>query len=148
MPGRDRVAALKLLERLRRHEVEVTGAKLAALRSEQAALETQRTALAATAAQEASDTTVETRPYLPGYLTSVDSQQRQWAEEQDRLDQVAAEHEASLLKSFEASKTIEIVLGRAKQEIKQDADRAEAAALDEAGRTMFLAARKAAKKGR
>lgn len=144
MPGKDRVAALKLLERLRRHEVEVTGARLAALRSEQATLEAQSASLAATAAQEATSTTTDTRPYLPGYLTSVDSQQRQWAEEQDRLDQMAAEQEVALMKSFEASKTIEIVLGRALREIKQDEDRAEAAALDEAGRTMFLAARKAA----
>lgn len=146
MPGKGRVAALKLLERLRRHEVEVNGAKLAALRSEQGTLDAQSAALTAIAAQEASNTTIDTRPYLPGYLTSVDSQQRQWAEEQDRLEQLAAEQEASLLKSFEASKTVEIVLGRALEEIKQDNDRAEAAALDEAGRSMFLAARKAAGK--
>lgn len=148
MADRSRLATLRLIQRIQRHEVEATGAALAELRLQQSNLEAESAALTERATQEAVNITEETLPYLSGFLTSVAAQQEVWAERQAELAQGAEEKEAALLESFRASKKTEIVLDRTLQSIKQDNDRADIAVLDEAGRTMFLAARKAGDKGR
>lgn len=147
MSSRDRVATLRLIERIRRQEMEVVGARLAAIRSEETALEAHSAALSARAAEEARNSTDDTRPYLPGFISAVDAQQRLYAEERDRLAERAARHETELLQSFQATKTAETVLHRAERTVKEEEDRAEAQALDDITRTLFLKTRKAANAG-
>lgn len=138
MPPRNRLAALKLIGRIKQHELESIGAELSALRAAQSDLDRQSADLSQRAATEASQSTADTRPYLPGYLKSVDVKQRGLEEERAKIEEQAALTEARLFTAFRETKTNETVLDRAVKEQSQEEARAEIAALDDAGRNLFL----------
>jgi len=138
MPPRNRLAALKLIGRIKQHELESIGAELSALRAAQSDLDRQSADLSQRAATEASQSTADTRPYLPGYLKSVDVKQRGLEEERAKIEEQAALTEARLFTAFRETKTNETVLDRAVKEQSQEEARTEIAALDDAGRNLFL----------
>lgn len=137
MAGRKRLAALELLERINRHEMETIGATLVALRASQTEIEQKKAALTDDAIREANESTVESRPYLPSYLTSVDAAQRALTEDHDRIEQDVVVTEAQLLKVFRASKTNDAVMNWISKDIAIEEDRAETARMDDATRALY-----------
>lgn len=138
MPARDKLKALRLVERISRHQLESIGAELAGIRAEQAELDRKARALSAQASEEAVESTLDTRPYLPAYLGSVDRQQQSWSRKSAALDREAADIETRLLGAFRELKTRETVRDRAEQDVAAEAERVEVAMMDDAGRTLFL----------
>ena len=143
MAARDRLKALRLMERITRHQMEAIGAELAELRAEQANLERQKEDLQAVALREARDSTDTTRPYLPAYMRSVQTQQSLWTDAQDKIEEKAVLAEARLMTAFREVKTREVILGRVEQEVEQEKERAEIAQMDDAGRALFVLGRNA-----
>lgn len=144
--GPRNLRALRLIDRLRRHEMETMGVQLAALRSEQASIDARSKDLTSKAKEEAMHSTTESRAFLPDFLSAVDMQQAQWNEDKNRLEAEAMEKEAALIDVFRNSKTIEIILNRALDAVQEEKVKAERSGLDEAGRASFIAVRNAARK--
>jgi chromosome segregation ATPase len=142
MAGRRQIAALRLINSIRQHELDAIGAELAGLRAQQSALTDQSAALTQRAIDEQAGSTLETQPYLPGYLSSVDRQQRGLAAEGDALNGQIGTLEDALFEQFRALKTTQTVLSKAQSGAKADADRAEQAALDDASRALFALQRR------
>tara|TARA_R110002020_G_scaffold148034_2_gene323853 strand:- start:294 stop:728 length:435 start_codon:yes stop_codon:yes gene_type:complete len=142
MAGRRQIAALRLINSIRQHELDAIGAELAGLRAQQSALTDQSAALTQRAIDEQAGSTLETQPYLPGYLSSVDRQQRGLAAEGDSLNGQIGTLEDALFEQFRALKTTQTVLSKAQSGAKADADRAEQAALDDASRALFALQRR------
>ena len=136
MAGRSRLSALKLLERINRHEMESIGATLVALRASQAEIEQKKSALTEEALREARDSTLDSRPYLPAYLTSVDTAQRQLSDAHDKIEQDVVATESKLLHVFRDAKANDAVMGRVTKEIAVEEERAETARLDDATRAL------------
>jgi len=142
MAGRRQIAALKLINTIRQHELDAIGAQLAGLRAQQTSLTEQSAALTQRAIAEQTGSTLETQAYLPAYLSSVDRQQRGLAAEGDALSGQIDTLEDALFAQFRALKTTQTVLSKAQTEAKSDADRAEQAALDDASRALFALQRR------
>jgi flagellar biosynthesis chaperone FliJ len=142
MAGRRQIAALKLINTIRQHELDAIGAQLAGLRAQQTSLTEQSAALTQRAIAEQTGSTLETQAYLPAYLSSVDRQQRGLAAERDALSGQIDTLEDALFAQFRALKTTQTVLSKAQTEAKADADRAEQAALDDASRALFALQRR------
>ena len=142
MAGRRQIAALKLINTIRQHELDAIGAQLAGLRAQQTLLTEQSAALTQRAIAEQTGSTLETQAYLPAYLSSVDRQQRGLAAEGDALSGQIDTLEDALFAQFRALKTTQTVLSKAQTEAKSDADRAEQAALDDASRALFALQRR------
>jgi chromosome segregation ATPase len=142
MAGRRQIAALRLINSIKQHELDAIGAELAGLRAQQSALTDQSAALTQRAIDEQAGSTLETQPYLPGYLSSVDRQQRGLAAEGDSLNGQIGTLEDALFEQFRALKTTQTVLSKAQSGAKADADRAEQAALDDASRALFALQRR------
>ena len=142
MAGRRQIAALKLINTIRQHELDAIGAQLAGLRAQQTSLTEQSAALTQRAIAEQTGSTLETQAYLPAYLSSVDRQQRGLAAEGDALSGQIDTLEDALFAQFRALKTTQTVLSKAQTEAKADADRAEQAALDDASRALFALRRR------
>ncbi|MFT6676396.1 MAG: hypothetical protein ACJAVM_002600 [Sulfitobacter sp.] len=138
MAPRDRLSALKLIGRIKQHELESIGAELSALRNAQTDLERQSSDLSQQAADEASHSTSDTRPYLPAFLKSVDIKQQALTKESEALEDQARMAEAQLFAAFRETKTNEAVLGKVAKELALDQFRAETNILDDAGRTLYL----------
>ncbi|WP_286758866.1 MULTISPECIES: flagellar motor protein [Sulfitobacter] len=142
MAGRRQIAALKLINTIRQHELDAIGAQLSGLRAQQTSLTEQSAALTQRAIAEHTGSTLETQAYLPAYLSSVDRQQRGLAAEGDALSGQIDTLEDALFAQFRALKTTQTVLSKAQTEAKADADRAEQAALDDASRALFALQRR------
>ncbi len=142
MAGRRQIAALKLINTIRQHELDAIGAQLAGLRAQQTSLTEQSAALTQRAIAEQTGSTLETQAYLPAYLSSVDRQQRGLAAERDALSGQIDTLEDALFAQFRALKTTQTVLSKVQTEAKADADRAEQAALDDASRALFALQRR------
>ena len=142
MAGRRQIAALKLINTIRQHELDAIGAQLSGLRAQQTLLTEQSAALTQRAIAEQTGSTLETQAYLPAYLSSVDRQQRGLAAEGDALSGQIDTLEDALFAQFRALKTTQTVLSKAQTEAKADADRAEQAALDDASRALFALQRR------
>ena len=142
MAGRRQIAALKLINTIRQHELDAIGAQLAGLRAQQTLLTEQSAALTQRAIAEQTGSTLETQAYLPAYLSSVDRQQRGLAAEGDALSGQIDTLEDALFAQFRALKTTQTVLSKAQTEAKSIADRAEQAALDDASRALFALQRR------
>ncbi len=142
MAARGRLAALKLIERIGRHEMQSIGTRLATLRAEQSQIDAKSQALTDRTMREAAESTAETRAYLPAYLRSVQASQAAWAEDRAALEETAAQAETELYAAFRTSKTNEAVLAQVSRTIDIDAARAETAAMDDAARTLFMAQRR------
>ena len=142
MAGRRQIAALKLINTIRQHELDAIGAQLSGLRAQQTSLTEQSAALTQRAIAEQTGSTLETQAYLPAYLSSVDRQQRGLAAEGDALSGQIDSLEHALFAQFRALKTTQTVLSKAQTEAKADADRTEQAALDDASRALFALQRR------
>jgi hypothetical protein len=138
MALRDRIAALKLMNRSKQHEMETLGATLAGLRAAEKELEDQSALLCADALREATQSTEDTRIFLPAYLKSVETRQRSLTDERAVTAEKAALAEEKLFQSFRESKTTEQVLRRATNELALEDARAMTAEMDDAGRALFL----------
>jgi len=138
MALRGRMAALKLIDRIKQHEMETIGVELAALREIEKALEDQSTQLRDDALREATQSTEDTRIFLPAYLASVETRQLGLANELANATKETARAEEELFKSFRESKTTEQVLGRVTRELALEEARATTAEMDDAGRALFL----------
>jgi len=138
MALRGRMAALKLIDRIKQHEMETIGVELAALREIEKALEDQSTQLRDDALREATQSTEDTRIFLPAYLASVETRQLGLANELANATKETARAEEELFKSFRESKTTEQVLGRVARELALEEARATTAEMDDAGRALFL----------
>ena len=142
MAGRRQIAALKLINTIRQHELDAIGAQLSGLRAQQTSLTEQSAALPQRAIAEQTGSTLETQAYLPAYLSSGDRQQRGLAAEGEALSGQIDTLEDALFAQFRALKTTQTVLSKAQTEAKADADRAEQAALDDASRALFALQRR------
>ncbi|WP_407474756.1 flagellar motor protein [Sulfitobacter sp. PM12] len=142
MAGRRQIAALKLINTIRQHELDAIGAQLSGLRAQQTSLTEQSAALTQRAIAEQTGSTLETQAYLPAYLSSVDRQQRGLAAEGDALSGQIDTLEDALFAQFRALKTTQTVLSKVQTEAKADADRTEQAALDDASRALFALQRR------
>lgn len=138
---RDRLAALKLIDRIKQHEMEAIGASLAELRATEKDLDEQSAKLRKDAHREAEDSTEDTRIFLPAYLESVEVRQQGLSEERAAVSEKTALTEEKLFDAFRESKTTEQVLHHVKNEVALEETRATASQMDDAGRTLFMLAR-------
>ena len=136
MAPADRLKTLKLLQRVSHDRLERIGNILAAIRSKQSQLAAQSEALTALALQEALSSTLDTRPHLPAFLGSVDSQQRNWAKESDTLEQEAHTIEHQLFDAFRDLKTKEMVRSKVESSFKSDEENSEMTRLDDTIRAL------------
>lgn len=116
--------------------MDVIGARLAALRAEDAQLSQRRAALEATALAEVAKVDQISLAFLADYLRSVEAQQAIWASLQDDLRERAERMEEELATAFAASKTTELITDRALRAERSDKESAEAARLEEANRIL------------
>jgi hypothetical protein len=141
MALRDRMAALQLIDRIKQHEMEAIGATLAELRAVEKDLTDQSAKLQADALREATESTEDTRIFLPAYLNSVEVLQQNLAEKHAAAAEKTALVEEQLFDAFRDSKTTEQVLQRVKTEVASEEARATASQMDDAGRALFMLAR-------
>lgn len=142
MAPRDRLSALRLIDKIKQHEIQTIGAELASLRAAEQALEDQSTELRDAALREAMESTEDTRIFLPAYLKSVETLQADLSKERSKAAERSAIAEEKMYASFREAKTTEQVLGNVKKEIALEDARAEAAQMDDAGRALFMMARR------
>lgn len=138
MAPRGRMTALKLIDRIKQHEMETIGVQLAALRSAEKQLEDQSTELRDGAHREAMQSTDDTRIFLPAYLKSVETRQLGIAEELTIAAEKTAQAEKELFTSFREAKTTQQVMERVSRELALEEERAMTGQMDDAGRTLFL----------
>lgn len=136
MADRSRFAALKLMQRVKQHELETHGAQLSALRAEQDQLKQQMSDLTDQAVKEASQSTTETRVYLPRYLQSVDTQRDGLNQQHDALEEQAKVVEEQLFDAFREIKTSDAGIAQVAREIARDQERAQTAQMDDATRAL------------
>lgn len=142
MAPRDRLSALRLIDKIKQHEIQTIGAELASLRAAEQAIEDQSRALREDALREALESTEDTRKFLPAYLKSVESRQEDLSKERRKASERTAAAEEQMYASFREAKTTEQVLGNVKKEIAQEDARADSAQMDDAGRALFMMARR------
>lgn len=138
MSSSRRLASLKLVHRVRAHELEAIGAELSAIRAQQAEVTAEQEALTKQAHFESANTTSESYAFLSGYLQSVERRQQQLAEQSDALDAQANVFEEQLLTAFREVKTNDAVKSQTMQEIQQEIERNEMLELDDANRALYL----------
>jgi flagellar export protein FliJ len=138
MPERRRIAALKLIGRIRQHEIDGHAARMTALRAEQARVQAQIAALDAQVDREGRVTTPETASYLASFLRAAQTRRSRLKAELRRLDTEAEAIEAELLESFREAKVNDTVLDRARDAQKAHEGRQEAAATEEIARNVYL----------
>lgn len=146
MAPRDRLSALKLMDRIKQHELETIGAELANLRAVQKSLDDESAALKDTAVTEARESTEHTRQFLPAYLKSVETRQNRLAEQRRVTEEDAAQAEDMLLSAFKETKTTEQVLKRVEKEIALDVSRSSAVEMDDATRSLYALHRQSEQK--
>jgi chromosomal replication initiation ATPase DnaA len=138
MALRGRMSALKLINRIKQHEMETIGIKLAASRVAEKKIEAQSVQLRNDALREAALSTEEARIFLPAYLKSVEARQHELAEELTIATHKTGCAEEELFKSFREAKTTQQVIGSVAKELALEAARAMTAEMDDASRSLFL----------
>ncbi|MGE4325697.1 MAG: hypothetical protein AB7E21_06240 [Pseudodonghicola sp.] len=138
MPERRRIAALKLIQRIRQHEIDGHAARMTALRAEQARVQAQIETLDTQVNREGRVTIPETAGYLASFLRAARTRRARLEAELRRLDTQAEAIEAELLESFRDAKVNDTVLDRARDGQKAHEDRQEAAATEEVARNVYL----------
>lgn len=138
MPGRRRIAALQLIQRIRQHEIDGHAARMNAIRGEQARLQEQVQELDDRVAAEGRVTAPETAAYLAGFLRAARVRRAYLSDKIAALDRQAAEIEDALLDSYRDAKVNDAVLDRALDGQRQHLDRQEAAAMEEIARNVYL----------
>ena len=128
---RRRIAALSLLERLSRHEIEEKAREFAALRARMAELEHERNGLLESLRRDAHVTTIEAAPYLGNYLRSVRAQAAQLEAGIAQLAPRAEQLEAFMRDKFGEMKTYETVRLSKELDLRRQQHRREAAEIEE-----------------
>jgi hypothetical protein len=141
--ARNRLAALRLIDRIKQHEMETIGSDLARLRAAQKDIDDQSQKLRHDAQHEASTSTDETRKFLPSFLASVDIRQATLSKQRQAMDKEVSIAETKLFAAFRETKTTEQVLGKVVREIAQEDARAATVEMDDATRSLFLLQRRA-----
>ncbi|WP_212522744.1 flagellar FliJ family protein [Actibacterium sp. MT2.3-13A] len=129
--ARRRIAALALLERLRRHEIEEQARELGALRARIAELERQREALRERLRRDAHVSTIEAAPYLGDFIRSIRREIAVLEAEIARFSPRMDELEAIMQGRFAELKTYETVRLEKEWEMLRQLQRREAAELEE-----------------
>jgi len=142
MPARRRISALKLIQRIKQHEIDGYAARMTAIRSEQAALQDELKALQARAESEGRVTSPEAAPYLAGFLRAVEARRALLTEKLDALQARAAEIEAQLLGSYREAKTNDAVLDSSLRQQRQHEERQEQTETEEIARNVYLRQRR------
>ncbi|MGC9370083.1 MAG: flagellar FliJ family protein [Paracoccaceae bacterium] len=128
---RRRIAALALLERISRHEIEEKTREFAALRARMAGLERERDRLLGSLREDAHVTTIEAAPYLGDYIRSVRAQAAQMEAEIAQLSPRAEQLETFMREKFGEMKTYETVRLSKELGLRHERVRREAAEADE-----------------
>lgn len=128
---RRRIAALALLERLKRHEIEERAREFRALRARMEQLEGERDRLLDSLRRDAHVATIEAAPYLGDYIRSVRNQAALLEAEIAQLSPRAEQLEAFVREKFGGMKTFETVRLSKEWDLRQEQRRREAAEAEE-----------------
>jgi len=139
---RRRLEALQKVQRLRRHELELTGAAMAELRQQEAWLEGELAELKEKALREARESSAETRTFLAPYLDAVSRTEGHIEARKAQLREELERVKEELYGRFLNEKVADQTAGRARTDIALDRRRAELLEMDEAARLTFIAARR------
>lgn len=138
MPARRRISALKVIQRIKQHEIDGYAARMTAIRAEQAALQEELAALQTRAEAEGHVTSPEAAPYLAGFLRAVEARRALLNEQLDALNEKAAEIEAQLLGTYREAKTNDAALDRSLDDQRRHEERQAAAETEEIARNVYL----------
>ncbi|MGV6810842.1 MAG: hypothetical protein ACWA47_01230 [Brevirhabdus sp.] len=138
MANRRRIAALELLNRLKQLELEQAGERIAAIRSEQALIEGEKSVLRTRAATEGQVVSAETLPFVADFLASLDQRRAQLDSRLNELESQAAGLENALMKAFVEAKTQSTVLQQACRSFQLQQARAVDAETMEVGQAVYL----------
>mgnify|MGYP000359716130 CR=1 FL=1 len=122
---RRRIAALALLERLRRQEIEDKAREFGALRARLEHLEGARETLLDSLRRDAHVTTIEAAPYLGDFIRSVRNEAALLEAEIAQLSPRVAELEEAIRAEFGRMKTYETVRVRKEYQLRQHRQRRE-----------------------
>lgn len=126
-----RIAALELIERLRKHEMEGEVRELGLLNGRIDALEQERRALVARLDREAHIVSVEAAPYVGSFIRTIREEITTRDNEIAQLSRRAAKLEAAVREKYREVKTFSTVLDQTRSALARDRDRRDTAALDE-----------------
>lgn len=138
MPTRHRISALRLIQRIKQHEIDGYAARMTSIRAEQAALQEELAALQTRAEQEGHVTSPEAAPYLAGFLRAVEARRAFLTEKLDVLQQKAAQIEAQLMGSYREAKSNDAALDTSLEQQRQHETRQELAETEEIARNVYL----------
>ncbi len=142
MPAQRRISALKLIQRIKQHEIDGYAARMTAIRAEQAALHQELEALQVRVETEGHVTSPEVAPYLAGFLRAVEARRTLLNDQLAALDKKAAGLEAQLLGSYREAKTNEAALDSSLDQQRQHETRQETAETEEIARNVYLRQRR------
>lgn len=142
MPARRRISALRLIQRIKQHEIDGYAARMTAIRAEQATLQEELKALQARAETEGHVTSPEAAPYLAGFLRAVEARRALLTEQLEELDRKAAEIEAQLLGTYREAKTNDAALDSSLDQQRRHEDRQEQSETEEIARNVYLRQRR------
>lgn len=128
-----RIAALQLIQRLNQFEIDALGRQLNVVRSKMDVIDTQLGDLQSQLDRETYSISVESAPYLAGFLGAVKKQKQFLHLELGTLTIQSTEIETLLMERFIQSKTYEIPLRSAQRNQQLRIDRHESQELDEIG---------------
>ncbi|KFE35664.1 flagellar export protein FliJ [Thioclava atlantica] len=129
--ARDRIAALDVIGRLRRRELEEQAAELATLNAQVARLEGERDTLVARARDELHVTSLETAPYAAGFREAVRETVSWLDTEIGALNQRRQPLEDRMRALFQDAKTYDKLLEQARAKKAADLARREQAQIEE-----------------
>ncbi|TDK50228.1 hypothetical protein [Antarcticimicrobium luteum] len=138
MPARRRISALRLIQRIKQHEIDGYAARMTAIRAEQANLHEEIKALQARVESEGHITSPEAAPYLAGFLRAVEARRALLTGQLAALDEKAAGIEAQLMGSYREAKTNDAALDQSLEQLQKHEDRREAAETEEIARNVYL----------
>jgi hypothetical protein len=144
MPLQRKITAIKLVQRIKQHEIDGLAAKLATIRVRQATLHDEIDNLMRLRDREGHATTPEAAPYLAGFLRAIKARCDFLTEQLAELDHDAADIELQLYSAFIELKANDSALSQAEKEVRLGHERAETAATEEVARIMYLRRRRKA----
>lgn len=126
-----RIAALELLEQLRKHEMEGEVRELGLLNGRIDKLEQERSALFDRLERDAHIVSIEAAPYVGDFIRSVREEIAARDAEIAQLSRRAEQLEAAVREKFREVKTFSVALDQTRSALARERDRRETAAIDE-----------------
>ncbi|SFP66127.1 hypothetical protein [Tranquillimonas alkanivorans] len=126
-----RIRALDVLERLRRHEMEVEARELGLLRGRIAEQARHRDTLKARLVDETHGLTLEGAPYLADFLRSMRAEIAAAEQEIAKLEQEAERYEDAVRERYAELHSVSAVLSSTRARAARDRDRREAQRMEE-----------------